>query len=153
MCHCVSETIFHLLSAFPVLAATEYLKRHNSVASLVHRSLCSHFGASICDKPWLCVPESVVQMNEAKTLWDFDIYTDRYIPVNSPDIVIINKNSQLAVLVDVAVPADLNIASKEKERLINIMIYTLSLKIVEVEVHQSSSNCDWMSWILHSKFI
>ena len=58
MCHSTSETIFHLLSACPILAATEYLKHHNSVASLVH-SLCSYFGVSVCDKPWLHVPEPV----------------------------------------------------------------------------------------------
>ena len=83
----------------------------------MHRSLCSHFGVSVCDKPWLLVPESVDQINEAKILWDFDIHTDRYIPANCPNIVIVNKNSQLAVLVDVAVPADVNIASKEKEKI------------------------------------
>ena len=117
MFHSAYETIFHLLTACPVLAATEYLKLHNSVASLVHRSSCSYFGVSVCDKPWLHVSESVVETNEAKILWDFDIHTDCYIPANHPDIVIVNKNSQSAVLIDVVVPANVQIASKEKEKL------------------------------------
>ena len=72
MCHSTSETVHHLLSACPMLAANEYFKHHNSVAPLVHKSLCSHFGVpTCCNKPWLYVSESVVQTNEAKILWDF----------------------------------------------------------------------------------
>ena len=36
LCHSFLETTFHLLSACPMLSTTEYFKRHNSVASLVH---------------------------------------------------------------------------------------------------------------------
>ena len=79
MCHGSAETIYLLLSACPVLAASECLKHHNSVVSLVHKNLCSHLGVVTCDKPRLFVPESVIQVNEIKILWDFDIRTDHYI--------------------------------------------------------------------------
>ena len=36
LCHNGTETIFHLLSACSCLAATDYLNRHNSVASILH---------------------------------------------------------------------------------------------------------------------
>ena len=36
LCHCFPEKTFHLLSACLMLAETEHLKRHNSVASLVN---------------------------------------------------------------------------------------------------------------------
>ena len=111
-----------------MLAATEYLKRHNSVASLVHKNLCSHFGVVTCDKPWLYVPESVVQVNEVKILWDFDIRTDRHISAHRPDIVMVNNDSHSAILIDIAVPADTNIISKETEKIVKYHDLCIELK-------------------------
>ena len=66
VCHTAPETIHHLLSACSMLAATEYLTWHSSVASLIHKSLCTHLGVVTCGKPWLYVLESVVQVIEVK---------------------------------------------------------------------------------------
>ena len=43
LCNCANETIFHLLSACPYLAGTQYVQRHNSVASLLYRLICTHY--------------------------------------------------------------------------------------------------------------
>ena len=40
---------------------------HSSVASLVHRAFCDHFGVSICDKPWLHTPQPVIMANNVKS--------------------------------------------------------------------------------------
>jgi len=63
-CHDGIETIFHVLSACPILAVTDYLNRHNAVASILYQSICSSFKFPIhCEKPRLYHPESVVEGN------------------------------------------------------------------------------------------
>jgi len=117
MCRGALETIYHVLSVCPVLAASEYLKCHNSVVSLVRKNLCSHLGVVTCDKQWLYVPESVIHVNEVKILRDFDIHMNYHISAHHPDIGMVNYDSCSAVLIDVAVPADTNIISKESEKI------------------------------------
>ena len=43
MCKSKDEIVLHILTACPKLAATEYLKRHNEVVRLIHRSICEHY--------------------------------------------------------------------------------------------------------------
>ena len=76
LCNGANETIFHLLSACPYLAGTHYIQSHNSVASLLHRVICSHFGFPTCEKPWLYVPQLVIKSKDVKILWDFEVRTD-----------------------------------------------------------------------------
>ena len=49
-------------------------------------------------------------------LWDFEIRTDRIITARRPDIVVIDKTTRTAAIIDVAVPNDNNIKSKEQEK-------------------------------------
>jgi len=95
-----------------MLATTEYLKRRNSVTSLMHKALCDHFGTSTCDKPWLHIPKPVTLANNIKFLWDFDLCTDRLILAHHPDIVVVNNDCHTGILIDMAIPADANITSK-----------------------------------------
>jgi len=100
-----------------MLAATEYPKRHNSVASLVHRALCNHLGIRTCDKHWFHTLQPVILAKNVKILWDFDIRTDHLISANRPDIVVVNNDCHSGILIDVAIPADANIVSKESEKI------------------------------------
>ena len=43
-------------------------------------------------------PASVLENNTLKLLWDFDIHTDHLISARRPDVIIINKKSELAKL-------------------------------------------------------
>ena len=117
LCQSSDETIYHLLSACPALAATEYLKRHNSVASLIHKHICESYGIPTCDKPWLYNPQSIVQTNCVKILWDLDIRTDHVISAHRPDIVVHDFVEHSAMLLDVSIPADFNIVEKEREKI------------------------------------
>ena len=86
-----------IYSACPCLAATDYFNRHNAVASILHQSICSSYKFPIhCDKPWLYHPESVVEGNGVKILWDFDIRTDNIISARRPDIVVVDYNQKTA---------------------------------------------------------
>ena len=50
-------------------------------------------------------------------LWDFTIQTDREIEARSPDIVLLNRIENECIIIDIAVPADANIAVKEMEKI------------------------------------
>ena len=69
LCQSADETIYHLLTACPALAATEYLKRHNSVASPIQKHICEFYGIATCEKPWLYNPQSVVLSRGVKILY------------------------------------------------------------------------------------
>ena len=51
-------------------------------------------------------PESVVENDMHKLLWDFEIQTDHQILAGRPDFIITNKNERTCGIVDFAVPAD-----------------------------------------------
>ena len=59
-------------------------------------------------------PESVLENETHKILWDFEITTDHPIPARTPDLVLINKKKKTCQLVDFAVPADHRVKMKEK---------------------------------------
>ena len=44
LCSSQEETIQHLMAGCPTLVPTDYLDRHNSVASTIHLHLCRAFG-------------------------------------------------------------------------------------------------------------
>ena len=49
-------------------------------------------------------------------MWNKTILTNRTIPANRPDLIILNKNEQNCLIVDVAVPDDVNVSKKETEK-------------------------------------
>ena len=49
-------------------------------------------------------------------LWDFSIHTDRTVSANRPDIIIKDKKQNNCLLIDMSVPSDKNISSKEFEK-------------------------------------
>ena len=52
-----------------------------------------------------------------KLAWDFSIQTDRVIEHRRPDIVIVDWEEKECIVIDVAIPADQNIADKEWEKI------------------------------------
>jgi len=136
-----------------MLAATEYLKRHNSVASLVHRALCDHFGIRTYDKPWLHAPQAVTLAKKI-ILLDFDICTDHMISAHRPDIVVVNNDCHSGIFIDVAIPSDekFNIVSKESKK---IFIYqdlcTELQRLWNLRTIKVFSCCYWLFGILYTK--
>ena len=62
-------------------------------------------------------PESVLENETHKILWDFEIKTDHLIPARRPDLVLIDKKERTCQLVDFAVPADHRVKLKENEKM------------------------------------
>jgi len=117
----------------PYLAGTQYVQRHNSVALLLHSVICSHYGFQICDKPWLYVPQPVIESKNVKIPWDFEVRTDHIISVRRPDIAVILQK-EMCYLIDVSIPADINIIEKEKKKI-------LKYQDLRIEFHKHWNIC------------
>ena len=99
------------------LAQTEYLKRHNAVAAVIHKAICDDYNIETVKQIWLHHPEAVTETEKVKILWDYEIRTDRIIPARRPDIVVLDKEERKLTIIDVAVPSDANIKEKETEKI------------------------------------
>jgi len=117
LCGEKDETAEHLVSACPKLAQTEYKARHDKVASIVHWHLCKKYGISV-EKEWYKhQPDSVCENDRTKILWDFSIQTDKVIKERRPDLVVVDKAQNTVMIIDIAVPADNNIVTKQEEKI------------------------------------
>ena len=61
-------------------------------------------------------PESFLEKEAHKLLWDFEIQIDHLISTRQPDLVIINKKKRTYRNVDFAVPDDHSVKLKESEK-------------------------------------
>ena len=63
-------------------------------------------------------PEGVIENEEVKLLWDFNIQVEHTdIEHRRPDIVVVNKKLRKCELIDIAVPGDIRILSKEGDKI------------------------------------
>ena len=51
-----------------------------------------------------------------KVLWDINIQCDNLIVARRPDLILIDKKEQKGIIIDIAVPADVRVEEKEKEK-------------------------------------
>lgn len=59
----------------------------------------------------------MVENNQAKLPWDFQIQTDKVLMANQPDIVVADKQRRKVVIKDVAIHGDSKIREKEDKEL------------------------------------
>ena len=122
MCGNKGETVQHIICECEKLAQKEYKRRHDNVARRLHWDLCKKNGLK-CNVKWYeHEPDSVVENDDIKLLWDFNIQCDNMIEAHRPDIVVLHKKEKKCLIVDVAVPGDCRINEKEKKKLISIRI-------------------------------
>jgi len=90
-----SETIQHITAACEQLAATEYVKRHDGLAKIIHQKL-AEAAEMIDDKIPYCkyTPAIVLENENFKLYWNRSILTDKTIPFNRPDITFMNKKTK-----------------------------------------------------------
>jgi len=50
-------------------------------------------------------------------MWDVPVITDRTVPVNRPDTVLLDKTEKTCLLIDIALPDDANVNTKETDEL------------------------------------
>ena len=116
MCDKKSETISHIVSEREQLAQKEYKRRRNNVARIVHWKLCGKYNLKRSEKWYEHAPEGV-ENKEVKILWDVMIQCDREIKARKPDIVVVNKNERSCAIIDIAIPGDIRVSEKEKEKI------------------------------------
>ena len=117
LCGVRDESVEHLVAECEKVAQTEYKQRHDSIARIVHLEMCQKYGL-IGEMKWYNHrPESVLENERVKILWDFSIQTDHIVQHNRPDIVIIHKRERRCQIVDIAVPGDKRVELKEREKI------------------------------------
>ena len=107
LCQQLDETIDHIISACPILAKEQYVKRHDKVCAQWHdkvsvqilSNICKEIGVQLDKKHWYAhLPNSVVTNQGGKVIivWNQQVQTDRTIPNNKPDIIIRDNEKRTA---------------------------------------------------------
>jgi hypothetical protein len=111
ICGKESETIQHITAACEQLAPTEFLKRHDRLAKIIHQKL-AEAAELIDDKSpyYKYTPANVLENEYFKLYWNRSVLMDKTIPFNRPDITFMNKKTKNTFLIDVAVPNAHNLA-------------------------------------------
>ena len=122
MCSQKGEKINKILSECKMLAQKEYKRRHDNIARLVRWKLCCKYDMSRGEKWYEHQPEGVVENKKCKILWDSDmtIQYDNVIEARRPDIVVVEKENNKAIIVDIASPWDHGVYEEEGEKIENI---------------------------------
>ena len=99
------------------LANSEYKLRHDRVAAALHWGLCEDYGFGTTT-PWYShYAEKVLENDRVKILWDFIVQCDNRVEACKPDIVVLNKRTREALIIDVAVSRDRSVADRELEKI------------------------------------
>ena len=141
VCGQSEETIVHLLSACPKLATSVYLYRHNLIAGALHWHLLKTYVIPCGSKSWFThKPPPVIKTSTVKILWDFSLQSTGHHLSNRPDVVVFDFLKQLILFLEVSCPADVNVPSKQQEKLHKYCplaldfysMYNMPVKIVPV---------------------
>jgi hypothetical protein len=89
-----TETIQHITAACEQVASTDYAKRHDGVAKVIHQKP-AEAAELIEDKSpyYRYTPANVLVNDNFKLYWNRSIITDKTIPANRPDITLTNKKT------------------------------------------------------------
>ena len=85
----------------------------------MHLELCQKHGL-LGERKWYNHrAEGVMENEDVKILWHFNIQTDHLIEHRRPDIVVLNKKDSTCDIIDVAVPGDKRVNLAEIEKIEN----------------------------------
>lgn len=140
-CREATESPCHLLSGCKILMGEgRYTARHNKVCRVVHWRLCQHYGIPVPSVSWKHEPPPIIETQAVKLTYDCTIPVARHIhnAALRPDIVVVDKAANSALLIDVSCPTDYGICRQEREKIVkyqdlkNDMKDTYSLASAEV---------------------
>ena len=111
------ETIQRITSACEQLAPTEYVKRRDGLAKIIHQKLAEAV-ESIDDKSpyYKYTPASVLENENFKLYWNHSILMDKTICFNRHDITFMNKKTKNTFLIDIAVPNTHNLTKNNNRQ-------------------------------------
>ena len=87
------------------------------MARIVHWKLCGLYKLERAEKWYEHIPNGVIESDDVKILWDFNIQCDHVIESRRPDIVVVLKKEKECKIIDIAVPGDCRICEKETEKI------------------------------------
>ena len=127
----IAEAVDHIISACPMLAKEQYVKRHDKLSAQIHYNICKETGVQLDKKHWYeHVPKSVVtnQGGKVTVLWNQQVQTDRVIPNNKPDIIIRDNEKRTCMLIDVAISGNRNVVKKEAVKILKYKDLTIEIQ-------------------------
>ena len=110
------KSLQHIKSGCEKLAQKEYKRRHDNVAKKVHWDICKKSRLEHGEKWYGHALVKAVENEEIKVPWDINIYCDNLLEARRPDLIVIDKTEQKGIITDIAVPADVSVEKKEKEK-------------------------------------
>eukprot|EP00118_Oscarella_pearsei_P021848 m.248414 g.248414 ORF g.248414 m.248414 type:complete len:141 (+) comp40289_c0_seq5:1469-1891(+) len=117
-------------STISSLLAKLWLVPYTSTVTTMSGNMSIGASAKIVPSQWYVhMPTPVRENSQFKILWDLAIQTDKTIPANRPDIVVLNKSRQTVQIIDVSIPHDNNITKNIKRKFRNIEISDLKLNV------------------------
>ena len=138
LCKIHKETIHHIISGCPTIAPTKYLERHDNVAKYIFIEAAKQLNLNFNNTNWYNYnPPPILENNEMKLLWNYNIQTDHQLRHNKPDIIIYDKVRKSVKIIDIAIPNDANIANKISEK---TKLYGLSSGVKRVVESMRSVN-------------
>jgi hypothetical protein len=99
----------HIISACPISAKEQYIKRHDIVCAQLHFNICKEIWVKFENKHWYDhIPKSVETSHEGAVtiLWNQQLRTYTAIPNNKPDIIIRDNKQETYMLIDAAIPGE-----------------------------------------------
>ena len=95
------ETIEHVTTSCSTWLSTLYIDRHDSVGRSLHYRICEKYG--LAPPHYSQRVESVMENERIKLYWDQPVQTKKLIKHHKPDIIIFDKSSKTATILEVAV--------------------------------------------------
>jgi len=84
---------------------TEYVKRHDGLAKIIHQKLAEEAKLIDGKSPYYkYTPASALENENFKLYWNRSILTDKTVPFNRPDITFMNNKTKNNFLIDIVVP-------------------------------------------------
>ena len=82
-----------------------------------------------------------------KVLRNINVHCDNMIEARRPDIILIDKKERKGIIIDIAVPADVRVREKEREKMKKCQdLKERDWKIVETQNGRSRSCSDRSPW-------
>ena len=90
---------------------------HDKMAKIVHWKLHEKYGLKSNERWYEHEPESVVENDRVRLLWDANIQCNHIIEARRPDIVVINNQEKSCLITDIVIPGDIRVHEKEAEKI------------------------------------